>query len=91
LKCLYSISVWASVQQMIKNQLQLPTSQKLWFRARIVQIEIYELEFSCFAFSLFRCLFTMLANGFGLGEGGELEVQMFKFSTKANRKYKCSI
>jgi hypothetical protein len=37
------------------------------------------------------CRFTMPYNGFGLGEGGELEVQMFKFSTKANRKYKCSI
>lgn len=32
---------------------QRPTSQKLWFRVRIDQIETCELEFSCFEFSLF--------------------------------------
>ena len=34
---------------------------------------------------------TLTHNVLGLGEGGVQKVPKFKFSTKANRKYKCSI
>ena len=33
---------------------------------------------------------ALATNVFGLGEGGVQKVPKFKFSTKANRKYKCS-
>jgi hypothetical protein len=38
------------------------------FRVRILHLRIYELEFSCFAFSLFCRPITIPANGFRLGD-----------------------
>ncbi len=35
-------------------------------------------------------VYAIATNVFGLGEGGEKKALKFKFSTKANRKYKCS-
>lgn len=36
------------------------------------------------------CRHSLATNVFGLGEGGEKKAPKFKFSTNANRKYKCS-